>query len=441
MPITQKDGKWYWGSQGPFNTKEKAQSVAQAAHASGYKKSVTEFLLFQKQDKKYDKNEVQYDEANVEQLASGQKCGTCYYFQLEENKCLIVKGSIHDDMWCNKWEQMDYVFVKSVANITKAQIEQLNTANVYTIQELADVDITSTNVNLSVNVLKQLQAQARLQLYKIENDINAFELLPLQKGRGLNRLPTPSDTDLFFDMEGIADSDSSLDYLFGVYHLNNSEYVYKEFWSHDLEEEKLAFSSVLNFFKTYIDENPDSRIYHFNHYEPTSLRKLSQKHNLGSEVLEGILSKFVDLYQVIREGVMVSEPRYRLKNIEKFYMPKREDTIVNALTSMDTYKQWQQDGNVELLKDISNYNFQDCLSTKLLRDWLNTIKSLYKEDGIGNVFTSDNPGIYTPTYGKYKKKKKTMKKQSTTIGGERLKPDELMSESSLSKLTRFLSND
>ena len=45
MPITQKDGKWYWGSQGPFNTKEKAQSVAQAAHASGYKKSVTEFKL------------------------------------------------------------------------------------------------------------------------------------------------------------------------------------------------------------------------------------------------------------------------------------------------------------------------------------------------------------------------------------------------------------
>ena len=36
MPINQKDGKWYWGSKGPFNSKKKAEEVAQAAHASGY---------------------------------------------------------------------------------------------------------------------------------------------------------------------------------------------------------------------------------------------------------------------------------------------------------------------------------------------------------------------------------------------------------------------
>jgi len=38
MPITEKNGKWYWGEQGPYDTKEAAQRVATAAYLSGYKK-------------------------------------------------------------------------------------------------------------------------------------------------------------------------------------------------------------------------------------------------------------------------------------------------------------------------------------------------------------------------------------------------------------------
>lgn len=36
MPVHQKDGKWYWGSKGPFDTKEKAEEVERAAYANGY---------------------------------------------------------------------------------------------------------------------------------------------------------------------------------------------------------------------------------------------------------------------------------------------------------------------------------------------------------------------------------------------------------------------
>jgi len=38
MPIRQAKGKWYWGTQGPFDSKKKAQEVAKAAHSSGYTK-------------------------------------------------------------------------------------------------------------------------------------------------------------------------------------------------------------------------------------------------------------------------------------------------------------------------------------------------------------------------------------------------------------------
>jgi len=39
VPIKYVKGKgWYWGSKGPFKTREKAASVAKAAYAHGYKK-------------------------------------------------------------------------------------------------------------------------------------------------------------------------------------------------------------------------------------------------------------------------------------------------------------------------------------------------------------------------------------------------------------------
>lgn len=36
MPVEEKNGKWYWGKKGPFDTKEKAEEVERAAYANGY---------------------------------------------------------------------------------------------------------------------------------------------------------------------------------------------------------------------------------------------------------------------------------------------------------------------------------------------------------------------------------------------------------------------
>ena len=38
MPINKRDDGWYWGSKGPFKSKDKAEEVQRAAHASGYQK-------------------------------------------------------------------------------------------------------------------------------------------------------------------------------------------------------------------------------------------------------------------------------------------------------------------------------------------------------------------------------------------------------------------
>jgi hypothetical protein len=42
MPIRHTDKGWFWGSKGPFPTKQKAMQVGQAAYASGYKEEEME---------------------------------------------------------------------------------------------------------------------------------------------------------------------------------------------------------------------------------------------------------------------------------------------------------------------------------------------------------------------------------------------------------------
>ena len=37
MPVEEKNGSWWWGSKGPFPSKEKAEEVERAAYANGYR--------------------------------------------------------------------------------------------------------------------------------------------------------------------------------------------------------------------------------------------------------------------------------------------------------------------------------------------------------------------------------------------------------------------
>ena len=72
----------------------------------------------------------------------------------------------------------------------------------------------------------------------------------------------------------------------------------------------------------------------------------------------------------------VSEPGYSIKNLEAFYMPKRQGEVTNAGASIVYYEKWRQTGDPELLRKIRDYNEDDCRSTQLLHQWLLSIQPL-----------------------------------------------------------------
>ena len=270
-----------------------------------------------------------------------------------------------------QWKKADHL--SQVANIQKSQITKLENNNIRTLESIALLNKVAFIPKLQEQTLNRLKSQARLQYNKRKTGKNELELLSPAEGRGFAILPKPDPADLFFDMEGdplfIPDG---LEYLFGFYYFDNGNPIFKPFWAHDKIEEKQTFQLVIDFITAHLKLYPNAHIYHYNHYEETAIKRLASSLGTRENEIDNILRgrKLVDLLKVVRDAIRTSEPGYSIKNLETFYMKKREGSVATAMESIVVYEQWKETKNDELLKQISNYNEDDCRSTYLLQQWL-----------------------------------------------------------------------
>lgn len=271
-----------------------------------------------------------------------------------------------------EWEAVDSLV--RVAGITRQQRRRLERAGVTTLSGLAAFDGKVTAV--SASVLSRLTTQARLQKIRDEGGDPTFELKAADPGRGFDLLPRPSQGDLFFDMEGDPLIEGGLEYLFGIHHARDGENRFEAHWAHTRDAERDALLTTLTFFSETLAAYPDAHVYHYNHYEPTALKRLTQLHGVGEAILDELLRRkvFVDLYRVVQQGLVASEPGYSLKNLEVFYMAKRGGDVATAGDSIVAYETWLDTRDDGLLESIERYNEVDCRSTRGLRDWLLSIR-------------------------------------------------------------------
>ncbi len=281
------------------------------------------------------------------------------------------------DLCQDQWVKDDHLCL--VANSTKIQIKKLNAVGIKTLSDLAQTKSTHSNVpGVQTTTLDRLQRQASLQLAHRKSGQNHYELLDNdpEEIRGFRRLPKPDQGDLFFDMEGDPLEEGGLEYLFGIYYHDDGQPHFKPFWAHNRQEERRAFEEFMSFVIDRLSRYPDMHIYHYASYEQTALKRLMSLHGTCEAEVDHLLrtEKLVDLYKVVREGLLISESRYSIKNLEVFYMNKREGQVTDAGASIVYYEHWKETQDPELLKQISDYNEDDCRSTYLLREWLLTIR-------------------------------------------------------------------
>ena len=282
--------------------------------------------------------------------------------------------------------------LKLVANIRKLHIKQLRDNGINNISDLANIDLkTQSFKDINPDMLKKLNHQAMLQEHKHTTGENKVEVIPHDENKGFNRIPRVDAGDLFFDMEGDPLHPGGLEYLFGVYYIDDKgKEQFKDWWAHDPEQEKVAVNDFLEWVAKHLLNYPDAYIYHYNHYETTALKRLTGRYSVQVETLDNLLrlEKFVDLYLVVKEAIRTSEPGYSIKNMEAFYMDKRDQDVATATESIVQYHEWIATQDQKILDDIRDYNEVDCISTKLLRDWLITLRT--KEN---TWFAPDNTGI------------------------------------------------
>jgi predicted RecB family nuclease len=258
-----------------------------------------------------------------------------------------------------------------VANITIRQRELLRTAGIETLAELGGAQLAVKGIDLEV--LERLHEQASLQLGARESGKNSYQLRLPEQGKGFARLPRPAEGDVFFDMEGdpLFD-DGGLEYLFGFVITNGPEPEFAAIWGRDRVEEKRALEQFIDFVTERRKAFPDLHIYHYNHYEVTALKRIAGAHGSREEELDQLLRDeiFVDLFKVVREAMLISQPSYSIKKVEAFYMDPRDTAVTDGGDSVVMFERWLEEGDQQILEEIADYNCDDCVSTLKLRDWL-----------------------------------------------------------------------
>ncbi len=276
------------------------------------------------------------------------------------------------DSW---WDEVDHL--TRVAGVYRTQIERLAAAGITTLAQLGRAPSEPVPPGVNPETWAKNREQAELQLYARETGEDIYRLLPQQEEAGFALLPEPSPGDLFFDFEGnpFWDKDGLLEYLWGILDVDGA---FTPLHAHDHDTERQAFERFIDLVHARLREYPHLHVYHYAAYEITALKRLMGRYGTRETELDDLLRRgvFVDLLKVVRNGVRTSRRGYGLKEMEAFLDFEREAEVKDGGTSIVIFEQWMQTGEQALLDQIDEYNREDCIATRLLRDWLLELKPL-----------------------------------------------------------------
>ena len=270
--------------------------------------------------------------------------------------------------------------LSQIATITKSQIKKLEKAGIGAMQKMADTD-SSFIKGIDSKILNRLKEQARIQKNSKGGDVPLYKILPHAANQkiGLSLLPPSSPLDIYFDIEGFPLEEGGLEYLWGLtYFDKNNVRQFKDFWAHNKEEEKESFKAFIEWtYKRWL-EDPTMHIYHYANYEIAACRKLMGRYGVCEYEVDQLLRNevFIDLYKIVKGGLLLGEPRYSIKNVEHLYRSKRSTDVGSGGDSVVVYERWRanKDGDTwktsKILNSIREYNIDDCNSTQELVEWL-----------------------------------------------------------------------
>ena len=294
-----------------------------------------------------------------------------------------------------------------VAGMTTGQRRALKLAGIATRRGFAGLAELPRLDRVSRDALRRAQGQARLQVASEDDGVIRYEILEPERdgdgalvaNRGLLALPEPVTGDLFFDIEGARyysedSKEFGLQYLFGVVDTADLDEAglprYTGFWAFGRQGEKRAFEELVDFITKRRAVCPGLHVYHYNHYEPTSVDHLTELHGTRQEAVGALMGRFatredevddlfrlgvfVDLYRVVRQSMQAGVESYSIKRLEPLCGYRRQVDLNDATVSLIEFEAALEGGTAAddagRQRVVAGYNEDDCRATLALRDWL-----------------------------------------------------------------------
>jgi len=180
---------------------------------------------------------------------------------------------------------------------------------------------------------------------------------------------------MYLDIESYTPID--FDYLFGI--LDDNTYV--PFLARDPLEEKETFESTIAYLM-----NDDRPIYHYHSYELVRFRKLAKKYKI--DLPNNLFGRFIDVYKIYSECIALPLPSYSLKTIARYFGFKWR-TDLNGFAVIDSYRDYIESNDENVLSEILRYNEDDVRATAFLVEKINQMREML---GIKDSYISNTPG-------------------------------------------------
>lgn len=298
---------------------------------------------------------------------------------------------------CNWWQycdnrRRDDDHLSLVAGLSNSHAAEMNKWDINTLEGLASIPLPLKQRpgRGATETYERLREQARVQLQARQTGLPVYEFLGIEEGRGFFKLPTPTEGDIFFDFESDPFAGTTgLEYLFG-WVLNNANHDYHCLWALTPAEEKKAFETFVDMVMNRWGRFTHMHIYHYTAFEPAALKRLMGKHATRENEIDKMLraGMFVDLHSITKQALRAGIETYSLKELEKFHGFERGFALRDAALQLRVLEGFIErklikDIPAETIDTVQGYNKEDCLSTKNLRDWLESL--LAKLISQGNI--------------------------------------------------------
>ena len=309
--------------------------------------------------------------------------------------CSLCRWSVKcDDVW-------GVNDLRHVHRLSGPERLSLRESGLRTVADLAFAPVATKPLEMHAKTFLRLQAQALVQAGNAD-----FGLVrPQDADAGVAATPARHELDMYLDLEGdpfaATPPMSTLDYLWAYC---DSDGRYFRRWAHTEAEERDSVQWLLGEIARREDIGGDWRVYHYNTYEQTAIKRVLKHWPVGEsppmtceEADELFERRFDDLYRRVELGVRTRHGSTSLKIVEKIAGYDRGtadpdddlhdfddldgpdaahavSAVGRADDSIKAYEAYLRATDdvqrAELLRGIRRYNTHDVRATKQAHEWL-----------------------------------------------------------------------